>query len=60
MNKDKDLVFIAFQVSMPSFQSFNDSQEFLIVSFIPSLSKNYFLGEKRYLVLFTNFRFRTI
>ena len=43
VNKDKDLVFAAFQVVVPSLKSFNNSQEFLIVSLVSSLSENHLL-----------------
>ncbi len=58
INKDEDFVFIAFQVVAPSFKSFNNSQELLIVSLVPSLSRDYLLREKSYWMLLTIFRLR--
>ncbi len=55
VSKDKDLVFAAFQVVAPSLKGFNDSQELLIVGFIPSLSGDHFSREKGYWVPLANF-----
>ena len=38
----------AFEVMLPSFKYFNNSQELTIVYFIPSLSKNHLSGKKSY------------
>ena len=46
VNENEDLVFAAFHVLAPSFEGFNDSQELLIMSLVPSLCKNYLSGEK--------------
>ncbi len=46
VSKDKDLVFATFQVVTPSFKGFNNSQELLISSLVPSLSRDYLLREK--------------
>ncbi len=48
VSKDKDLVFAAFQVEAPSHKGFNDSQKLLIMSLVPSLSRDYLLREKGY------------
>ncbi len=48
VDKDKDLVFAAFQVVTPSLQGFNNSEKLLIVGFVLSLSKDHFLREKGY------------
>ena len=48
VNKNKDLVFANFQIMAPSLKDFNNSQEFLIVSLISSLSKDYLLRKKGY------------
>ncbi len=48
VSKDEDLIFAAFQVVAPSFKVFNNSQELLIVSLVPSLSGDHLLREKGY------------
>lgn len=48
IGKDKDLVFIVLYVVTPSFEDFNNSQEFLIVSLVPSFGGDYFLKKKGY------------
>ncbi len=48
VSKDKDLVFVAFQVVALSLKGFNNSQELLIVGFVPSLSRDHLLREKGY------------
>ncbi len=48
VSKDKDLIFVAFQVVALSLKSFNDSQELLILSLVPSLSGDHLLREKGY------------
>ncbi len=58
VSKDKDLEFAAFQVVAPSLKGFNNSQELLIVGFVPSLSKDYLLREKGYWVPLANFGLR--
>ncbi len=60
VSKDKDLVFLAFQVVVLSLKGFNDSQELLIVSLVPSLSGDHLLREKGYWVPLANFGFRRI
>ena len=44
VKKDKNFIFIVFQIMMPKLKDFNNSLEFLIISFVPSVSKNYLLG----------------
>ncbi len=58
VSKDEDLVFAVFQVVAPSLKGFNDSQELLIVGFVPSLSGDHLLREKGYWVPLANFGFR--
>ncbi len=58
VSKDEGLIFATLQVVAPSLKGFNNSQELLIVGFVPSLSGNYFSKEKGYWVLLTNFRLR--
>ncbi len=60
VSKDKDLVFAAFQVVALSLKGFNDSQELMIVGFVPSLSGDHLSREKGYWVPLANFRFRRI
>lgn len=60
VGKDENLIFTAFQVVIPSFQGFNNSQKFLILSFISSLNGDYLLKEKNYEILLANFRLRKI
>ncbi len=48
ISKDKNLVFVAFQVVVLSFKSFNNSRELLIVSLVLSLSGDHLLKEKGY------------
>ncbi len=48
VSKDKDLVFAAFQVVVPTLKDFNNSRELLIIGFIPSPSGDYLSREKGY------------
>ncbi len=58
VRKDENLIFAALQVVMPSLKSFNNSQELLIVGFVPSFSRDHLSREKGYWVLLTNFELR--
>ncbi len=60
VSKGKDFIFAAFQVVALSLKSFNDSQEFLIVGFLPSFNGDYLLRKKDYWVLLANFGLRKI
>ncbi len=60
VTKDEDLIFAALQVVALSLKGLNDSQELLIVGFIPSLSGDHLLREKGYWMLLANFRFGRI
>lgn len=44
----KNLVLAALQVVAPDLKDFNNSQELLIVNFIPSFCQNHLSGEKNY------------
>ena len=46
VRKDKDLIFAAFQVVAPSFKSFNNGQELLIVGLVAGLSGDHLSREK--------------
>ena len=46
VNKNENLIFAAFQVVAPRFKSFNHSPDFLIVSLVSNLNRDFFL-EKR-------------
>ncbi len=48
VSEDENLVFTAFQIVTPSLKGFNDSQELLVVGFVPSLSGDHFSREKGY------------
>lgn len=52
---NKNLVFATLQVVMPSFKSFKDSQEFLVISFIAGFGKDYLQRKKNYRISLTNF-----
>ncbi len=58
VSEDEDLVFAAFQVVAPSLKGFNDSQELLIMGFVPGLSGDHLLREKGYWVPLANFGIR--
>ncbi len=60
VSKDKDLLFAALQVVAPSLKGFNNSQELLIVGFVPSLSGDHLSREKGYWMLLANFGFGRI
>lgn len=60
VSKNKNLIFAAFQVVMPSLISFNNSKRHLIIYFASSIYKNHFLRKKNYQVLLTNFRLKKI
>lgn len=55
VDKNKNLIFVAFNVMIPSLQSFNNSQRFQIVSFILYLSINHF-PKKKLLGAYNQFR----
>ncbi len=55
VSKDEDLIFAALQVVAPSLKGFNDSQELLIVGFVPSLNGDHLSREKGYWVPLANF-----
>lgn len=46
IGKDEELVLAAIWVILLGLKVFNNSQELLIVSLVPSLSEDYFLREK--------------
>ena len=48
VGKNKNLIFAASQIVIPGFKSFNNSQKLLFMSFVASLSGNYFLRKKTY------------
>ena len=50
IGKHKNFKFAALQVVAPGLKSFNYSQQFLIVRFVPSLYQDYFPREKSYWV----------
>ncbi len=60
VSKDEELIFAALQVVAPSLKTFNDRQELLIVSFVPSLSEDYLLREKGYWVPLANLGLKAI
>lgn len=41
IGEDKELVFVTFQIVIPSYEGFNDSQKLTVMSFISSFYKNY-------------------
>lgn len=51
VNEDKDLKFIAFQVVTLSLKGFNNGQEFIVVSFVLSLYRDYLPKQKGYGIL---------
>lgn len=51
-----NLILKTLQVVAPSFEGFNNIQEFLIMSFITSLYLNHFLRKKDYWMPLTKFR----
>ena len=48
INKDKDLIFIAFQIMTSSLQGFNNRHKFLIMNLVPNLGVDHLLREKSY------------
>ncbi len=48
VSDNKDFVFATFEVMAPSLKSFNNSQGFLIVGFVPSLNGDHLSREKGY------------
>ncbi len=58
IDEDEDLIFAAFPIVAPSLKGFNNSQELLIVSLVPSLSGDHLSREKGYWVLLANFELR--
>lgn len=55
VSKDKNYIFAAFQIVVPSLKSFNNSQKLLLVDFVPYLYQNHFWCNKSYRMLLTNF-----
>lgn len=41
VSKNEDLIFAALQVMVPSLKDLNDSQELLVMSFVPRLCQNH-------------------
>lgn len=41
VSEDENLMFIAFHIVAPSLKGLDNSQNFTIVSYIPSLCRNY-------------------
>lgn len=58
VSKNKNLLLRAFKVVIPSLKESNNGQELLILSFITSFGKDYYLRKKNYRMPMTNFRFR--
>lgn len=48
VTKDKNFVFVTFQIILSSFEYFNNSQELLIMDLIFNLYKNYLYKKKGY------------
>ena len=48
VSKNKNLIFIIFQVVVPSLESLNNGYKFLIVSLVPSFYGDHFLRKKSY------------
>ena len=42
ISKNKDFVHAIFKVISPCFKHFNNSQNFIVVSFVSSFGRNYF------------------
>lgn len=49
--EDKNLEFAVFQVVASSFKTFNNGQDFFIISFVPSLYLDHFFKKKGYRML---------
>lgn len=60
VSKNKNLIFVAFQVVTPSLKGFNNRQELSVMNFVPNLSKNHFSREISYKMPLANFGFRKI
>ena len=56
VSKDKNLIFTAFQIVMPSFKRLYDGQELLIVGFVVVLNEDHLSREKSCKVPLTNLR----
>ena len=54
VRKDEDLIFGAFQIVAPSLEDFNNSQKFLIVSFVISFYYNHLPRKEGYGIPLTN------
>ena len=48
VNKNKNLVFSAFELVLLDFKYFHNSQKLTVISFIASFSQNYFLKKIGY------------
>lgn len=53
VGEEENFIFTAFQVVVPSFESLNNSQFFLVVSFLPNFRKNYLFRIKSHRVPLT-------
>ncbi len=58
VSKNKELILATFPVVALSLKCFKNSQELLIVGFVPSLSGDHLLRKKNYSISLTNFRLR--
>ena len=50
VTKNKNFVFAAFKIVVPSFEGYNNSQKLTIVSFVLSFGHNYFSQKMDYWV----------
>lgn len=46
VDRDKELIFVTFQIVVTSLECFNNGQKLIVVSFVPSLYKNPRSGKK--------------
>lgn len=54
----ENLIFVVFQIIISSFKDLNNSQKLLIIDFIADFIKDYYLKEKSYQILLTNFKLK--
>ena len=53
VRKDENLMLAAFQIVMPRYECFNDSQKLIVVGLISSLGRNHFPRKGSYWITLT-------
>lgn len=55
-SEDENFIFAIIQVVAPTLKRLNNSHKFLIIGFVASLGRNYYMREKNYKISLINFK----